>query len=171
MFILRWKKKSFLCCENQNRMARLKKKTVWGKLSFFFGTVHKTGCLSWLTSSPLHKTVNVGLRFDLFLHKQLTRLHLSSAIFNMLDEETCAHWEGLKQQKYESGRCSDEQMSGRSTSRPLVEWSGYIFPQFPSQSASCSASKEKMKKRLSYCSPLVTHQGVWLETHNPRLKL
>lgn len=70
---------------------QVKKKTVKGKLWFFFGTVYKSGCLSWPTSSLLYKTVNVGLRFDLFLHKQLTRLHLSSAIFNMLDEETCAH--------------------------------------------------------------------------------
>lgn len=51
--------------------------------------MYKSSHLSWPTSSPLYKTVNVGLRFDLFLHKQLTRLHLSSAIFNMLDEETC----------------------------------------------------------------------------------
>lgn len=125
--------------------------------------------MSWLTSGL--KAVNAGLRFDLFLPKQLTQFHLSSAIFNILDEETCAQWEGLKQQKHESGCSSDEQRSRRSTWASL--WIIVVrFPTIPFPAGICSTSKEEDEKESFLLQPSGnTHQGVWLETRNPRLKV
>lgn len=98
--------------------------------------------MSWLTSGL--KAVNAGLHFDLFLTERLTQFHLSSAIFNILDEETCTQREGLKQQKHESGCSSDEQMSRRSTWASL--WITVVrFPTIPFPAGICSTSKEDEK--------------------------
>lgn len=123
--------------------------------------------MSWMTSGL--KAVNAGLHFDLFLPKQLTQFHLSSAIFNILDEETCAQWEGLKQQKHESGCSSDEQMSRRSTWASL--WIIVVrFPTILFPAGICSTSKEEDEKESFLLQPSGNTSGCLTWDSKPQVK-